>query len=70
MSDKRSPEDRVEKRRRSVEEDTIKINFLKILKKLNLGGARLDFHMAYLKVTIAHDLSGEEWDDNNNDENG
>lgn len=83
MSDKRSPEDRVEKRRLSVEEDKIELNFLKTLQKLDMVGPKVNkdskgrltatpihFRMAMLEVTMKLDLSGEEWDDDYNPKNG
>lgn len=74
MSDPRSVKDRVEKRRISVENDTIKLNFLKTLERLGFAEGdpknNLKFHMAYLSVTIQHDFSGREWDDDYSPEDG
>jgi len=73
----------VEKRRQSVENDTIELNFLKTLHKLDMLGqkaivdekgrlhsAPIHFKMAMLAVTIKLDLSGEEWDDDYNAKDG
>lgn len=65
----------MEKRRLSVECDTIELNFLKTIKRLNLDvdnmrTSSLVVRMAMLEVTIKLDLSGEEWDDDYNPKNG
>lgn len=60
----------MEKRRISVENDTVTVKFLKALKKLNLGGVGVETRIAMLQVLIKHDLSGREWDDDYDPKNG
>lgn len=56
----------MEKRRVSVENNTVRLKLLKTLVKLGFSDDEhnLNFHIAYLEVDIQVDLSGEEWDDN------
>lgn len=75
MSDKRSSEDRVEKRRLLVKDSKIELNFLKTIGRLGMidhrtSGNRIIVREAMLQVMIDHDFSGEEWDDNYNPKNG
>lgn len=60
----------MEKRRISVENDTIELNFLETIKRLKLTDDNVLFRIAMLEVNIALDFSGEEWDDDYNSENG
>ena len=53
----------MEKRRLSVENDTLKLKMLDTLKRLGFKGGTVDLHRAFLGVNIKLDLSGEEWDD-------
>jgi len=51
----------VEERRISVKDNTVKLKVVKTLRRL--GFKELELYEAYLQVSITHDLSGPEWDD-------
>lgn len=68
MSDKRSPKDRMEKRRLIIESNMIMANFISTLLRLKLDKSdsqtsRLIVRRAMLQVSSNHDFSGEQWND-------
>ena len=64
----------MEKRRELIETRKIEMKFLNCISNLGLSGRkyghRLIVRKTFLKLSINFNLSGEEWDDNYNDEDG